>query len=316
MSEATELSSHLPVMPNEVIDAWLGDPQGIYVDGTFGRGGHSQLLLDRLDAQAQLYAFDRDPQAIAHGAERFAQEPRISLVNQEFSLIAEVLGSEKKLGKVNGLLVDFGVSSPQLDSAERGFSFRLDGPLNMKMNPNKGISAAEWLNSASWESIAEALAKYGEEPFAKPIANSIVKYRETKQLETTLEFAGLVESAIPEAVKRKLKVHPATRSFQAVRIKINDELGEIEKLLEQSLDILAPGGRLVVISFHSLEDRIVKRFMRDASRGANPHRGIPLREDQIQRELKLIGKKQRAKPEEIALNPRSRSAVLRVAERT
>ena len=316
MSEATELSSHLPVMPNEVIDAWLGDPQGIYVDGTFGRGGHSQLLLNQLDAQARLYAFDRDPQAITHGTEKFSQDPRISLVNQEFSLIAEVLEGKEKLGKVNGLLVDFGVSSPQLDSAERGFSFRLDGPLNMKMNPSKGISAAEWLNSASWESIAEALAKYGEEPFAKPIANSIVKYRETKQLETTLEFAELVESAIPEAVKRKLKVHPATRSFQAVRIKINDELAEIEKLLERSLDILAPGGRLVVISFHSLEDRIVKRFMRDASRGSNPNCGIPLREDQIQRELKLVGKKQRAKPEEIAINPRARSAILRVAERT
>ena len=307
---------HLPVMAERVLEAWLTDKSGLYVDGTFGRGGHSQMLLERLDSDAQLYAFDRDPQAINYGTSSLGDDPRLKLVNQPFSHISEVLEGEELLGQVCGLLVDLGVSSPQLDEAERGFSFRHDGPLDMRMNPEKGESAADWLNAASWESIAGVLAKYGEEPFAKLIAKNIIQRRDEKPLSTTRELAELIEQSIPEAAKRKLSIHPATRSFQAIRIQVNDELGEIEKLLAQSIDILAPGGRLVIISFHSLEDRLVKRFMRTASRGMEQHSDIPLREDQMQRKLKLVGKQQRASDEEIELNPRARSAVLRVAERT
>ncbi len=316
MSEIIEQPSHHPVMPEQVLEAWLTDKSGIYVDGTFGRGGHSAMLLDRLKDDATLYAFDRDPQAIEFGRLNNRDDARLKLVNKEFSYIAQVLEEEGKLGQVSGLLLDLGVSSPQLDQADRGFSIRHDGPLDMRMNPNAGQSAAEWINSASWESIAEVLAKYGEEPFAKPIANNIVKSRQQAAINTTSELVAIVEQAIPEAAKRKLKVHPATRSFQAIRIEVNNELGEVESVLADSLDIIKPGGRLVVISFHSLEDRIVKRFMRNASRGLEQHSDLPLREDQMQRELKLVGKQQRADEQEVAKNPRARSAVLRVAERT
>lgn len=315
-SQQESADTHVSVLAKQVLDSWLTDQDGIYVDGTFGRGGHSGLLLERLSTNASLYGFDRDPQAIAYGNARFANESRLTLVNQSFSSMKDVLEQYQVLGKISGLLVDLGVSSPQLDQAERGFSFRKDGALDMRMNPGEGQSAAEWLSEASWQEIAGVLAKYGEEPFAKLIAKKIVEQRDQKPLLTTTELADLIKQTIPEAAKRKMSTHPATKSFQAIRIHINDELGEIEKLLEQSVEILAPGGRLVVISFHSLEDRIVKRFMRNASRGLEQYSDIPLREDQMQRQFKLLGRQQRADLNEIAANPRARSAVLRVAERT
>ncbi len=283
------------------------------MDGTFGRGGHSGEILSRLGPGGRLIAFDRDADAIAWGRERFAGEKRLSLYQKPFSSMLEVAGAEGVKGRVNGVLLDLGVSSPQLDDASRGFSFQQSGPLDMRMDRSRGPSAAQWLNSAKEEEIARVLWEYGEERFSRRIARAIVRRRQERPLQTTEELAQLVASAVPSREKRK---HPATRTFQAIRIQVNRELDELRQGLEQALELLAAGGRLVVISFHSLEDRIVKRFFREQLRGAQLPKGVPVRGGELEPgALRLVGKAVRAGDEEVRRNPRARSAIMRVAEK-
>ncbi|MGL5790709.1 16S rRNA (cytosine(1402)-N(4))-methyltransferase RsmH [Plesiomonas shigelloides] len=287
-------------------------PDGIYIDGTFGRGGHSRLILSQLGPQGRLIAIDRDPQAIAEAAT--IDDPRFQIVHGPFSNVQQYVEELGLTGKIDGFLLDLGVSSPQLDDAERGFSFMRDGPLDMRMDPSSGFSAAEWLQKAEAEDIAWVLKTFGEERFAKRIARAIVERNQSEPMTRTRELAELVAAASP--VKEKHK-HPATRTFQAIRIYINSELEEIERALDASLTILAPGGRLSVISFHSLEDRIVKRFIRRQSKGPEIPDGLPLTEAQLAggKKMLTIGKAIKPSEEEIAQNARSRSSVLRVAER-
>ena len=305
---------HTTVLLDEAVNGLNIREDGIYIDGTFGRGGHSRLILSQLGAHGQLLAIDRDPQAIAAAAE--IKDPRFSIVHGPFSALAEYLEERGLTGKIDGVLLDLGVSSPQLDDAERGFSFMRDGPLDMRMDPTRGQSAAEWLQSAEEADIAFVLKTYGEERFAKRIARAIVERNREQPMTRTKELADLIAAATP--VKDKFK-HPATRSFQAIRIWINSELEEIDIALKGALTVLAPGGRLSIISFHSLEDRLVKRFMRDQSRGPQVPAGIPMTESQLKalggRELKTLGKLIPGEAE-VKDNPRARSSVLRIAERT
>lgn len=303
---------HRPVLLDEVLEALNIRPDGIYLDGTFGRGGHSEAILARLNDNGRLLAVDKDPQAISVAQQRFAGDPRFSIVRGSFTMLGQEVESRGWKGKVDGILLDLGVSSPQLDDAQRGFSFRQDGPLDMRMDPDSGISAAEWLNTAKEEEIARVLKEYGEERFAKRIARAIVQQRMQQPISTTGRLAKIVAEANPKWEKDK---NPATRSFQAIRIYINAELEELEKVLNQSVDMLAPGGRLAVISFHSLEDRRVKRFIRDEARGGDFPPDLPLTDTQLNRRLRAVGKDIRAGKKELAVNPRARSAVLRVAER-
>jgi 16S rRNA (cytosine1402-N4)-methyltransferase len=298
---------HRPVLVQEVIQGLALRGGGTYVDGTFGRGGHSRAILSRLGPQGRLIALDRDPQA--EEAAAGISDPRFRFVRARFSDLSNVL----KQQKVEGLLFDLGVSSPQLDEAARGFSFRADGPLDMRMDPSSGISAAQWLAQAEEEEIREVIRGYGEERFAKQIAAAIVATRVREPIVGTRQLAGIVGQAVRT---REPGQDPATRTFQAVRIHVNRELEEVSLMLPQAVERLAPGGRLAVISFHSLEDRIVKRFMQDAARPWMP-RDLPLRASEMpQATLKLLGRAIKASPEEIQSNPRARSATLRVAERT
>ncbi|WP_017348331.1 16S rRNA (cytosine(1402)-N(4))-methyltransferase RsmH [Pantoea sp. A4] len=305
---------HTTVLLDEAVNGLNIREDGIYIDGTFGRGGHSRLILSQLGAAGQLIAIDRDPQAIAAAAE--IQDARFSIIHGPFSALAEYVEERGLTGKIDGILLDLGVSSPQLDDAERGFSFMRDGPLDMRMDPTRGHSAAEWLQHAEEADIAFVLKAYGEERFAKRIARAIVERNRLDPMTRTKELADVIAAATP--VKDKFK-HPATRSFQAIRIWINSELEEIETALKGSLAALAPRGRLSIISFHSLEDRLVKRFMRDQSRGVQVPHGIPMTEAQLKalggRELKSLGKLVPGEIE-VADNPRARSSVLRIAERT
>lgn len=311
--EIFDQSEHKTVLLQEAVDALVTDSEGLYIDGTFGRGGHSGAVLTRLGKAGRLLAFDRDPEAIQSGNARFRNESRIQLKQSEFSQAKAHVEAMGRLGEVNGLLFDLGVSSPQLDSVERGFSFMQDGPLDMRMSNDKGMSAADWLNQADLEEIVRVLKVYGEERFARRIATAITEARETKPLKTTGDLVRLIDEAVPVKDPHK---HPATRSFQAIRIQVNAELEEVEKVLADSLDMLAVGGRLVVISFHSLEDRIVKRFMRDHSRVKPLPRDIPVSQAQLGTPpLRLIGKAIKPSAAEIEVNPRSRSAVMRIAER-
>lgn len=302
--------SHETVLLQEAVDALAIRADGSYVDATFGRGGHSRLILDRLGAHGRLIALDKDPQAVA-AATRIS-DARFCVVHASFAELAEVL---ERLGLegVDGVLLDLGVSSPQLDDAARGFSFRRDGPLDMRMDTSQGQTAAQWLETASEAEIREVIRDYGEERFAKQIAKAIVAARQGGPIVTTGQLAAIVGAAVRTREKGK---DPATRTFQAVRIYLNQELAHLSLALPQILELLKPGARLVVISFHSLEDRIVKRFMRDAARADVPIR-LPLRESELpQPRLRVIGKPLRASAQEIAANPRARSATLRVAERT
>lgn len=308
-----ETEEHRPVLLDEAVEAMNIQPGGCYMDGTFGRGGHSGEILSRLGPGGCLIAFDRDADAIAYGRERFAGDSRLSLYQAPFSSMLEVAEAEGVKGRVNGVLLDLGVSSPQLDDASRGFSFQQSGPLDMRMDRSRGPSAAQWLNSAEEEEIARVLWEYGEERFSRRIARAIVRRRREQPLRTTEELAQLVAAAVPSREKRK---HPATRTFQAIRIQVNRELDELRQGLEQALELLAAGGRLVVISFHSLEDRIVKRFFRKHSRGAQLPKGVPVRDTELQAgPLRLVGKAVRAGEEELRRNPRARSAIMRVAEK-
>lgn len=303
---------HRPVLFNEAVSALNVRPDGIYVDATFGRGGHAGAILAQLGADGRLLAIDKDPEAVAVAREKFGEDARFAIERGSFVSLETLIQQRDWMGKVDGILLDLGVSSPQLDKAERGFSFLKDGPLDMRMDPDQGESAAAWLARATDREIADVLKRFGEERYAKRIARAIVAARTEAPIINTARLAKVVAEANPSWEKGK---HPATRSFQAIRIYINRELEDLESVLDQSLRVLAPGGRLAVISFHSLEDRLVKRFMRDQARGDEIPHGLPVREDQIGRRMRLIGKAQRAGEQELDENPRARSAVLRVAER-
>ncbi len=304
---------HQPVLLHEATDALSIKPTGIYLDGTFGRGGHSGAIIKQLSEEGHLLATDRDPEAVAAANEAFGNDPRFTIVRANFTELYNECVKRDWLGKVDGILLDLGVSSPQLDDRERGFSMRDNGPLDMRMDPDSGLSAAEWLEKAKVNEIAEVLKKYGEERFAKRIARAIVAHRdEHGPFTDTATLSKVISEANPKWERER---HPATRSFQAIRIEINAELKAIELFLENVVELLAPGGRLVVISFHSLEDRRIKRFMRDLARGDNFPPDLPITADQINPELKLVGKAVRASEAELERNPRARSAVMRVAER-
>ena len=302
--------AHQPVMLEEVLDMWFSQSEGFYVDGTFGRGGHSRALLVRLDDNGRLTGIDRDPQAIAAGQELAASDSRFHMMASRFDCLPQVV--EQAGRPIDGLLLDLGVSSPQLDDASRGFSFLRDGPLDMRMDPTQGESVAEWLSHAAEKDIANVLYRYGEERKSRWIAKRICETRKEQPITRTLQLADLIESVLGRNEQGK---HPATRSFQALRIHINGELDALDQVLEQSLETLAIVGRLAIISFHSLEDRIVKLFIRDHSGRAPKGRGgLPLGDEMPQR-LEPVGKAMRAGKAELKVNVRSRSAVLRVAEK-
>ena len=308
----TQAFTHQPVLLAEVLTGLSIKPDGIYVDGTFGRGGHAGAILAVLGPEGRLLAMDRDPEAIRSAEQQFGDDPRFEIVQGAFTMLSNMIAQRQLQGRVNGLLLDLGVSSPQLDDASRGFSFSEDGPLDMRMDPASGISAAKWLETASESEISRVLKTYGEERFSRRIARSIVETRHETPLQTTRQLAGLVAAAVPVREKNK---HPATRSFQAIRIFINSELDEIAAVLDQVIEVLAPQGRLAVISFHSLEDRIVKRFIRDEYRGEQAPLEFPLAGMDYVPRLKPVGKAIRAGKAELNVNPRARSAILRFAER-
>jgi 16S rRNA (cytosine1402-N4)-methyltransferase len=305
--------THTSVLLHESISALAIRENGTYVDATFGRGGHSRLILEHLGAGGRLIAFDRDLSAI-EASKQFANDNRFQIIHSAFSAMESELEKLELIGKIDGVLMDLGVSSPQLDDAERGFSFMKDGPLDMRMDTSKGQSAADWLAHAELDEITRVIKECGEEKFGKRIAHAIVETRDENPLTTTLQLAKLIDEAVP--VKDKFK-HPATRAFQGIRIFINDELGEIERGLDAAVNVVAPGGRIAVISFHSLEDRFVKRFMRDLAKGMNVPAGLPIPQAEIDasKKLKIIGKAIKPSNSEVTDNVRSRSSVLRVAER-
>lgn len=305
---------HITVLLDEAVEALAVRADGCYLDGTFGRGGHSRLILEQLGADGQLLGFDKDPLAIATGQALAAEDGRFVIVQRSFAELGDELQVRGLAGKVSGVLLDLGVSSPQLDDPERGFSFMHDGPLDMRMDPSRGVSAAEWIASASEEDIARAFKEYGEERFAKRMARAVVLRRAEQPFTRTADLAQVLTVANPAWEKGK---NPATRAFQGLRIQINNELGDLERGLEAAMDALEIGGRLSVISFHSLEDRIVKQFMRRHVKGEadNLPRDLPVRLAPFVPRLKLIGKPQYAGDAELQANPRSRSAVLRVAEK-
>lgn len=313
MSKERQASGeHVPVLLQPVITGLNLRPDGQYIDATFGRGGHSQAILEKLGPAGRLLAIDRDPQAIAAASNVLREESRLELIHGEFSEIKQHANKRKLLGKVDGLLLDLGVSSPQLDEAERGFSFQSDGPLDMRMDPTAGQSAASWIATVKERDLRQVLFDFGEESFAVRIAQAIVTARAARPILRTAELAKIVSDAVPFSGQRK---HPATKTFQAIRIRINDELQQLEQVLRASTEVLRSGGRLCVISFHSLEDRRVKRFMRQSSREAEPYRGMPNVPLEHRPVFRLIGKMVSASDAEIDLNVRARSARLRIAER-
>ncbi|MCA6063630.1 16S rRNA (cytosine(1402)-N(4))-methyltransferase RsmH [Thalassolituus marinus] len=303
--------AHTTVLLEETVAGCLTNPAGVYVDGTFGRGGHSRLLLSRLAPEGRLIGFDKDPLAIQSGKELAAEDGRFQIVQSSFADMKAEL-SALGIDKVDGILLDLGVSSPQLDDAERGFSFMKDGPLDMRMNPDEGISASEWCMTTPEAEIARVLKEYGEERFSKRMARAIVRVRAEEEITRTRQLAELIKEANPAWEKHK---HPATRAFQAIRIAVNNELGDLENVLADSVDLLLPGGHLAVISFHSLEDRMVKRFIRAQEKGRDLPPGVPVTDDMLGRTMKKIGKAIMPGDEEVRRNARARSAVLRIAER-
>lgn len=305
------VGNHVPVLFDAVLEALAIKSNGIYIDGTFGRGGHSQAILSKLSEDGRLIAFDKDPEALLYARQQI-NDSRFSIVHGSFTTLEEVVSAHGYNEKVDGILLDLGVSSPQLDTPERGFSFLREGPLDMRMDPERGISAAAWLQAATEREIADVLWEYGEERFAKRIAAAIVKHRQQLPLTTTTQLANVIAAAHPAWEKGK---HPATQSFQAIRIFLNQELAELTLVLEQALRVLAVGGRLAVISFHSLEDRIVKRFMRKHIRGDEYPRDLPIKQTQLAARLQNVGQAIKPKAAEIQTNLRARSAVLRVVEK-
>ena len=306
--------NHAPVLHREVIEQMNIRADGLYVDGTYGRGGHAQSILERLGEHGRLIVMDKDPEAIDSARSKMGDDLRVTIVHDDYEHLPGLLAEMKLSAQVDGVLLDLGVSSPQLDDASRGFSFQKAGPLDMRMNPQEGESAAEWLQHADAESIAKVLWELGEERYSRRIARKIVETRDHQPIEDTADLSALIASCIPQ---REQKKHPATRSFQAIRIYINRELEHLTAILDSIFDVLKIGGRLLVISFHSLEDRIVKRFFKTQSSKPRVPRGLPLRESELVSNIRLriIGKAFKAGPQELATNPRARSAVLRVAER-
>jgi len=302
---------HVSVLADEVVDALNVRADGIYVDATYGRGGHSRRILAALGPAGRLLAMDRDPDAIAQAKRELAGDERFAIEWRPFSMLGATIDERGWRKRVNGILFDLGVSSPQLDDAARGFSFQSEGPLDMRMDPSRGESAADWLASAPESDIADVLHFLGEERFARRIARAIVNHRSTESITTTRQLAELIRAAVPTRERHK---DPATRSFQAIRLHVNRELDELRSALPQAVEALMPGGRLAVISFHSLEDRIVKQFMRDEEKGQALPPDLPIREVDVPRRLHVLGRAVRASDAEVERNPRSRSAVLRVAE--
>jgi 16S rRNA (cytosine1402-N4)-methyltransferase len=306
--------THITVLLEEAVEALAVRADGCYLDGTFGRGGHSRRILQNLGPDGRLLGFDKDPQAIATGQALAAEDGRFVIVQRSFAELGSEALERGLAGKISGVLLDLGVSSPQLDDPERGFSFMNDGPLDMRMDPSRGISAAEFVNTAPAEDIARVFKEYGEERFARRMAGAVVARRETQPFERTADLAEVLKVANPAWEKGK---NPATRAFQGLRIHVNNELGDLEAGLDAALENLEVGGRLVVISFHSLEDRIVKLFMRKLVKGEadNMPRNLPIRHQAFEPRIKIIGKAQFASDDETRANPRSRSAVMRVAEK-
>lgn len=311
MSNA-EQAAHTTVLLHEAVDALVTDAHGFYVDGTFGRGGHTAELLSRLSDQGSVLAIDKDPQAISAGQEYFAEDTRLQLFHGSFADLQNVAAEMGKTGEISGVLLDLGVSSPQLDQAERGFSFMRDGPLDMRMDTSRGLSAAEWIATADEQDIARVIKEYGEERFARRMASAVVKERVKSPITGTVQLAGILAAAHPAWERGK---HPATKAFQAIRIFINRELEDLEDLLAQVIDNLKVGGRLVVISFHSLEDRRVKRFIRDQEQGIKLPKNLPVRDVERGVRLVKVGKAIKPAVTEVDGNIRSRSAVMRVAQR-
>lgn len=303
---------HQTVLLDEAVVSVLGARDGVYVDATFGRGGHTRHLLAQLDAGARVIGFDKDPQAIAAGQLLAAEDARFSIVHESFADILDVMTAMGLAGCVNGVLADLGVSSPQLDDAERGFSFMNDGPLDMRMDVTRGQSAAEWIAGVDETELARVLFEFGEERHSRRIARAIVRVRAENPITRTRQLADIVAEAHPAWEKHK---HPATRAFQAIRIFINNELGDIERFLRDALRVLKPQGRLAVISFHSLEDRLVKQYFQKEAKGDDFPPGLPITVDMLKPRLKIIGKAIDPSVEEVSANPRSRSARLRVAEK-
>ncbi len=308
---------HITVLLHEAVDALAVKPDGVYVDGTFGRGGHSRLLLSKLGRNGRLIAFDKDLDAISVGKQ--INDGRFCIRHGDFSQMCLML-QQMSVDHVDGVLLDLGVSSPQLEEVSRGFSFRIDGPLDMRMNASQGQTAAQWLATVSESCLTEVIRDFGEERFAKQIARAIIATRTRQPIDTTFQLAEIVAAVVRSRQrKRENKQHPATRTFQAIRIYINQELEALSLILPQCVNLLNTGGRLVVISFHSLEDRIVKRFMRSAINPEKLPRGLPLRDQDVRQlsrqTLRLVGKVMRPSEKEVAINVRARSAVMRVAER-
>ena len=306
-------NAHVPVLLGPVLQGLKIRPDGCYVDGTFGRGGHSKEILQQLGEQGRLVAIDRDPEAIAAAPDFLLQDPRFELIRGSFAQMRQIIEEKGLVGEVDGLLFDLGVSSPQLDEADRGFSFLRDGPLDMRMDPDSGTPASDWLATVEERELTRVLKQFGEETYARRIAHAIVEARTDMPISRTAQLAHIVEAARPQ---RGEKIHPATKTFQAIRIAINDELGQLESALGQAVAVMKKGARLCVISFHSLEDRIVKRFMRDASREPEQYRGMPDIPEEHRPKLAIVGKPITANEAEVAANRRARSARLRIAERT
>lgn len=304
--------AHQPVLLQETLTALAIYPAGIYVDATFGRGGHTRAILQQLNQDGRLFAFDQDPDAQSSARHLETQDHRFHFHQQSFTHLADWLESQQLIGKINGILLDLGVSSPQLEEGQRGFSFLRDGPLDMRMNPHQGKPLSHWLAKAKLVEIVEILKTYGEERYAKRLAQAIIQARDQQPLTTTQQLAKVITQAHPAW---EIDRHPATKAFQAFRIFINQELTSLTQVLPQALTALAPQGRLAVISFHSLEDRLVKRFIRDAAQGDNYPKNLPITAAQLHPQLKSLGKPMYPSEAEIVTNPRARSAILRVAEK-
>lgn len=305
---------HIPVLLHEAVNALVTNPDGVYIDATFGRGSHAEAILHQLTTKGRLIAFDRDQSAVQY-ATQFIRDPRFQIIHAPFSQLLTIIDQYELRGKIAGILFDLGVSSPQLDDPARGFSFIRDGQLDMRMDTTTGIDAKTWLASVDEKTLADVLWRYGEERFSRQIAKRIVNERKITPILTTKVLADIIKSAIP-GKSRSYDKHPATQSFQAIRIAINHELQELEEALSQVLEILSVRGRLVVISFHSLEDRIVKNYIRVNEKGEPLPRGLPIKSTTFQQRLQSVGKRIKPTDSEIAANPRARSAILRIAEKT
>jgi len=310
--EITNHTAHETVLLHEAVAALSIKPSGVYVDGTFGRGGHSRKLLSQLDEKSKLFVIDKDPSAINVAQILKEQDGRVEIMHGSFSDIKRLISNADLLGKVDGILLDLGLSSPQIDEGERGFSFMRKGPLDMRMNNVSGQSAAQWIEQVEESELANVIKVYGEERFAKRIARAIVEARTEQAIVDTELLADIVAKAIPKWEKHK---HPATRTFQAIRIYINQELDDLQKTLDDVLEVLDDKGRLVVISFHSLEDRIVKTWVKKMAKGDDVPSYIPIQSDQLNQKVNIVGKAIKASDEEVSRNPRARSAVMRVAEK-